>query len=178
MEVIQQVLVVGIRVNGFDMSLFNSEILLDYRKYRNRCVGGTGCRRKDFFVDNVVFILIYTIYNVGNIALSGCGKQYLINTFGFKVTRQTFSVSENTCVVEGAARFAKVMKLAATIADKLKLGAVDNNMVTTDSAYILTRFIGDGSYYWGVFVRRDATLGSIHMLMKEYAEPLWRAVPR
>ena len=79
---------------------------------------------------------------------------------------------------EGSARFAKVMKLAATIADKLKLGDVDNNMVTTDSAYILTRFIGDGSFYWGVAVTRDATLGSIHMLMKEYADQLWRAVPR
>jgi len=79
---------------------------------------------------------------------------------------------------EGAARFAKIMKLAAEIADKLKLGAVDNNLVTTDRAYFLTRFIGDGSYYWGIAVSREATLGAVNMVMDEYADQLWKAIPR
>lgn len=79
---------------------------------------------------------------------------------------------------EGAARFAKIMKLAAEIAEKLKLGEVEDNLVTTDSAYFLTRFIGDGSYYWGVAVSREATLGAVNMVMNEYADQLWKAIPR
>jgi hypothetical protein len=38
------------------------------------------------------------------------------------------------------------------------MGKVDDNLTTTDKAYIIARFIGDGSYYWVVTVTRNATL--------------------
>ncbi|MBN1180457.1 MAG: hypothetical protein JXD18_14700 [Anaerolineae bacterium] len=76
-----------------------------------------------------------------------------------------------------AARFAMVVKLSTRVADKVKMGAVEDNLVTTDQAYILTRLLGDGSYYWGVAVTKDATLGVLRMLMNDYADRLWAAIP-
>jgi predicted regulator of Ras-like GTPase activity (Roadblock/LC7/MglB family) len=77
-----------------------------------------------------------------------------------------------------SARFAMVMKLAAKVADKIEMGEVDDTLTTTDQAYVLTRFLGDTSYYWGVAVTREATLGVVRMLMNEYADQLWDAIPR
>jgi len=79
---------------------------------------------------------------------------------------------------EASARFAVVMKLAAKASDKIGMGAVDDNLVTTDKAYIIARFLGNGSYYWGVAVTRNATLGTVRMMMNEYADQIWDAIPR
>lgn len=79
---------------------------------------------------------------------------------------------------QSSARFAMVMKLAGSVSQKIGVGAVDDNLVTTDRAYILSRFIGNGSYYWGLAVTRNATLGAVRMLMHEYADAMWDAIPR
>ena len=76
-----------------------------------------------------------------------------------------------------AARFAMVMKLSARVSEKIKLGEVEDDLVTTDQVYVLSRFLGDGSYYWGVAVTKEATLGVVRMLMNEYADQLWAAIP-
>jgi len=77
-----------------------------------------------------------------------------------------------------SARFAMVMKLAANVASKIGMGTVEDSLVTTDQAYIITRFLGDGSYFWGLAVTRNATLGMVRTLMNEYADQLWKAIPR
>jgi predicted regulator of Ras-like GTPase activity (Roadblock/LC7/MglB family) len=78
---------------------------------------------------------------------------------------------------DASARFAEVMKLAVKISKKIDLGSVDDNLVTTDKNYIITRFLGDGSYYWIVVVTTDGTLGTIRMLMNEYSAQIWDAIP-
>jgi len=77
-----------------------------------------------------------------------------------------------------SARFAMVMKLAANVSSKIGVVAVEDSLVTTDQAYIITRFLGDGSYYWGLAVTRNATLGMVRTLMNEYADQIWKAVPK
>jgi predicted regulator of Ras-like GTPase activity (Roadblock/LC7/MglB family) len=77
-----------------------------------------------------------------------------------------------------SARFAMIMKLASKVTDKLGLGAVEDNLATTAQVMVLSRFLGNGSYYWSVTVTRDATLGSVRMLMNEIAPQLWDAIPR
>jgi predicted regulator of Ras-like GTPase activity (Roadblock/LC7/MglB family) len=77
-----------------------------------------------------------------------------------------------------SARFAMIMRLAERVADRTKMGAVDDSLVTATNSYIISRFIGDGSYYWGLAVSRNAVLGMVRMLMDEYADQLWAAVPR
>lgn len=77
-----------------------------------------------------------------------------------------------------SARFAMVMKLASKVSDKLELGAVEDNLATTDKVMMISRFLGDGSYYWGLGVTSDATLGTVRMMMNEFAPQLWDAIPR
>lgn len=88
------------------------------------------------------------------------------------------SVDPNFDGTEASARFAMVMKLAEKVSEKIGVGAVEDNLATTDKAYIIARFIGNGSYYWGVAVARNATLGAVRMMMNEYADQLWDAIPR
>jgi predicted regulator of Ras-like GTPase activity (Roadblock/LC7/MglB family) len=77
-----------------------------------------------------------------------------------------------------AARFAMVMKLASKVAEKLNIGAIEDTLASTDTMLILTRQLGDGSYFWQMTVPRDATLGTVRMIMNEYADKLWDAIPR
>ncbi len=75
------------------------------------------------------------------------------------------------------ARSALVMKLASKVSDKLELGEVEDALATTDKFLMLTRFLGDGAYYWQLVVPREATLGSVRLVMNEYAPQLWDAIP-
>lgn len=78
---------------------------------------------------------------------------------------------------DAVARFAEVMKLALKISKKLEIGKLDENLVTSDKGYIISRFLGDGSYYWMVAMTSNATLGTIRMLMNEYSGQVWDAIP-
>jgi predicted regulator of Ras-like GTPase activity (Roadblock/LC7/MglB family) len=77
-----------------------------------------------------------------------------------------------------SALFTAVMSLANKVSTKLNLGGVEDDLATTDHAFILARLIGDGSYYWGVAVAKSATLGVVRIRMNEYAPKLWEAIPR
>jgi predicted regulator of Ras-like GTPase activity (Roadblock/LC7/MglB family) len=88
------------------------------------------------------------------------------------------SINPDFDSTEASARFAMVMKLAAQVSNKIGIGAVDDLLVTTDKTFILTRFVGDGTYYWGLAVSRNAVLGAVRVLMNEYADQLWEAIPR
>lgn len=76
-----------------------------------------------------------------------------------------------------SARLAMVMKLSTKVSDKMSMGTVEDNLITTEKTFILVRFLGDGSYYWRISVTKDATLGIIRILMTEYAEELWDSIP-
>ena len=78
---------------------------------------------------------------------------------------------------EISARFAEVMKLAIKISGKIDIGKVDDNLVTTDKTYILSRFLGGSDYFWIVVVPSSATLGTVRMLMNEYAPQIAEAIP-
>lgn len=77
-----------------------------------------------------------------------------------------------------SARFAMVTKLAGKVAEKLNMGSLEDTLASTDRMLILTRQLGDGSYFWQMAVPRDATLGTVRMVMNEYAPQIWDAIPR
>lgn len=79
---------------------------------------------------------------------------------------------------EASARLAIVMKLATKVSARIKMGQVEDTLITTDKAFIITRFLGDGSYYWSLTVTDTATLGMIRLIMKDYANQIWDAIPR
>ncbi len=87
------------------------------------------------------------------------------------------SIDPNFDAAEASARFTTVMKVAAKVSAKIGMGKVDDNLVTTNKTYIISRFLGNGSFYWVVVVTRNATLGTVRMLMKEYEGQLWDAIP-
>ena len=88
------------------------------------------------------------------------------------------SLSPNFDANKVAARMAMVMSLAAKSGGKMGMGEVDHNLITTDQAYIISRFIGDGSYYWIIAITRDSVLGMVYMIMEDFADRLWEAIPR
>ena len=87
------------------------------------------------------------------------------------------SASPNFDSTAACARLAMVMKLSSKVSDKLALGGVQENMATTDASILLARYLGDGSYFWMMAIPKDATLGSVRMVMNEYADQLWDAIP-
>ncbi|MCI0512497.1 hypothetical protein L0128_04740 [candidate division KSB1 bacterium] len=76
------------------------------------------------------------------------------------------------------AQFALILKLvsksSAQLNDKLEEG-----LATTDDVYLITRFLGDGSYYLGLAAdKRNASLGNIRLIVKQYSGRLWQLIPR
>jgi predicted regulator of Ras-like GTPase activity (Roadblock/LC7/MglB family) len=94
------------------------------------------------------------------------------------------SISNNAAIeidffaAEGAARMAMIAKLADKVSAKLGIGKMEDDLVTIDQGYLILRNLGDGSYFWVLAVPRTATLGTVRMLMAEYAPKLWDAIPR
>lgn len=87
------------------------------------------------------------------------------------------SVDPNFSASDTAARFAEIMKLGVKVSNKIDIGKIDDNLVTTNKNYIISRFLGDGSYYWVVVVTLNATLGTLRMLMNEFAPQMWDSIP-
>jgi len=99
----------------------------------------------------------------------------VVGVDGFSIASTSMRPDVDFSVV--AARMAMVMKLSSKVSAKMGMGAVEDNLVTTDKAFVLARFIGDGSYYWRMSVTKDAILGVVRMLMNEYADQLWNSIP-
>jgi predicted regulator of Ras-like GTPase activity (Roadblock/LC7/MglB family) len=93
------------------------------------------------------------------------------------VKKEVEELSTDFDSTDSSARFAAVMKLSASVSKKMNMGYVDDNLITTDKTYILSRFLGDDTYFWVLAVTRDATLGTIRMLMNEFEPQLWDAIP-
>jgi predicted regulator of Ras-like GTPase activity (Roadblock/LC7/MglB family) len=90
-----------------------------------------------------------------------------------------YSANPNFNTEMASAQFALVMKMVQKTTGRLKAGEVEDNLVTTDNAYILTRFLGDNTYYLSIAVDKTAaSLGNVRLMAREYAEPLWNAIPR
>ena len=76
-----------------------------------------------------------------------------------------------------SAHFTMVMKLATKVSKNMDLGTVNENLVSTDSSLVFSRFLGDGSIYWLLATSKDATLGIVRTLMDEYELRIWGALP-
>jgi hypothetical protein len=42
---------------------------------------------------------------------------------------------------------------------------------------MISRFLGDGSYYWVITVTPDSVLGQVRQVMNEYSNQLWKEIP-
>ena len=105
------------------------------------------------------------------IQLSVCGPD------GMAIASET-TIPDATLAEMMTGRAVMAQQTAKRVTDKINLGAFEESISTTDKAYILTKFLGDGSYSVLVSFTRKATLGTVRMLIEEYAPKLWDAIPR
>ena len=98
----------------------------------------------------------------------------IAGTDGLTIAGAKF-VDINTDAV--AARYSLLAKLAEKVSDKLNLGEVEDNLLTVNNAYSLLYMLGDGSYFAFLGFTQDAPIGVFRMVMKEYSDKLWNAIP-
>lgn len=77
------------------------------------------------------------------------------------------------------AQLSLVMKLVQKTSNQLGGDEVEDNLVTTNGNYYLTRFLGDGSYWLGVAVDKNAaSLGNVRLTVRQYADSFWKGIPK
>jgi predicted regulator of Ras-like GTPase activity (Roadblock/LC7/MglB family) len=77
------------------------------------------------------------------------------------------------------AQLTLLIKLVQTSIGKLDAGEIEDNLLTTGSAYLMTRFLGDTGYFVGIMAdRNDANLGNMRLYSRIYAERLAEAMPQ
>ncbi|XCN71547.1 MAG: response regulator [Candidatus Electrothrix aestuarii] len=75
-----------------------------------------------------------------------------------------------------SAKFAMVMKLVEKSVDSLQgMGDFEENLVQSQNAWILTRFITP-QYYVGIAVSRDGTLGNVRLVAQRYLDQLRKSL--
>lgn len=90
-----------------------------------------------------------------------------------------YTTDPNFDVEIADAQFAVVMQVVQKTAKQLANDTVEDNLLTTQNAFMLTRFIGDGSMYLGIAVdRKSGNLGTIRLIARNFADVLWDAVPK
>src|SRR5690554_606931 len=96
--VIDQVLVVGVRVNGFNVTVLNAVFVIDRLQHRGDGVGGAGRGRQDLvFVGDPV--IVDSINNVLDIAFARRCQDHPADTFGLQVQAQASFVTPDTGVI-------------------------------------------------------------------------------
>ncbi len=107
----------------------------------------------------------------------GADLQYIeiVGSDGLSIADAHF-VNIDTSAV--AARFTMVAKLAAKVADKLNLGEIEDDLISTSAGMILINELGDGSYVALLGLSNDAPLGVARMVIHDYDAQLWDAIPR
>jgi DNA-binding response OmpR family regulator/predicted regulator of Ras-like GTPase activity (Roadblock/LC7/MglB family) len=89
------------------------------------------------------------------------------------------STNRDFDVETAAAQFALVMKLVQKSAAQIGSDDVEDNLVTSKDRYILTRSLGDGSYFLATAVDKEAaSLGNVRLVTRMFGLGLWDAIPR
>jgi len=73
---------------------------------------------------------------------------------------------------------AMLLKLVSGSTDKLGAGNLEDNLTTTENAYILMRFLPGKQYFLGISTeRKTANLGNMRLMSKMFVERLAKAMP-
>ncbi|MCI5131912.1 MAG: response regulator [Candidatus Electrothrix sp. EH2] len=99
-----------------------------------------------------------------------------IQVTGMDVVTIALHNPTGTDVEAFSAKFAMVMKLVEKSVDSLKgMGDFEENLVQSQNAWILTRFITP-QYYVGIAVSRDGTLGNVRLVAQRYLDQLRKSL--
>src|SRR5690606_26305510 len=97
--VVDQVLVVGVGVYGFDVAVLDAELLVDHVQRRRDRVGGAARRGNDL-VFRGDLVIVDAEHDVLQIALAGRSQDDLGNARALEVFRQAFAVAPLAGVVD------------------------------------------------------------------------------
>lgn len=90
-----------------------------------------------------------------------------------------YSRSSKTNVEAINAQMALYVKLIDTTVQKLGVGAIEDDLLTTDNAFLLIRFLENKGYILGIAAdRKVVSLGNLRLMSRLYAERLSKALPR
>src|SRR5699024_3258751 len=94
---VDQVLVVGVGVDGFDVTMVDAVLIIDDFQHRGDRIGGTGCGRQNrVFRGDVV--RVDTVNNILQVPFTGCGQNDLGGALGLQVLTAAFFVAPYTGV--------------------------------------------------------------------------------
>lgn len=100
----------------------------------------------------------------------------IVGTDGLSISDLNLTSTADTSSI--SARWGLAAKLTIKVADKLNLGEVEDDLITIDSRYAMMHMLGDGSYFVVLGFKKEAPLGVVRMILRDYSEQLWDAVPR
>ena len=71
-----------------------------------------------------------------------------------------------------------LLKLVSNSSDKIGAGQLEDNLVTTEKAYVLMRYLPGNQYYLVLMAfKKSGNLGNMRLLSKLYTERLNKAMP-
>jgi predicted regulator of Ras-like GTPase activity (Roadblock/LC7/MglB family) len=77
-----------------------------------------------------------------------------------------------------SAQLSILFRLVKISVEKMDAGAIEDNLTTTDDAYILMRFLPGTKYYLSIAAyRKTANLGNMRLISKIFSERLAKAMP-
>ncbi|MBA4383468.1 MAG: hypothetical protein C0410_01910 [Anaerolinea sp.] len=77
-----------------------------------------------------------------------------------------------------SAQMAMLLKLVNGSTEKLGAGNLEDNLTTTEKAYILMRYLPGKQYFLGISAeRKSGNLGNMRLMSKMYTEKLAKAMP-
>jgi predicted regulator of Ras-like GTPase activity (Roadblock/LC7/MglB family) len=77
-----------------------------------------------------------------------------------------------------SAQMAMLLKLVSTSAGKVGAGNLEDNLTTTEKAFILMRFLPGKQYFLGISAeRKSGNLGNMRLMSKIYTERFVKAMP-
>ncbi len=109
--------------------------------------------------------------------VTGYAACALVGLDGINIASHTINKAMDPDAI--SAQLTMLLKLVDTSVAKLGAGVIEDNLTTTENAYILMRFLPGKQYYLGMAAnRKTGNLGNMRLISKMYAERLGKAMPR
>lgn len=109
--------------------------------------------------------------------ISGYISSAVVGMDGLNLADHSKSAKSNPETI--GAQMALLVRLVDTSTGKMGAGTVEDNLLTTDNAHILLRFLPGKNYFLGVTIDRKAgNLGNLRLMSKLYTDRIAKAMPR
>jgi predicted regulator of Ras-like GTPase activity (Roadblock/LC7/MglB family) len=100
----------------------------------------------------------------------------LVDLDGLNIASNTVSSSLDPENI--SAQLSMLFRLVEVSVEKMDVGVIEDNLTTTDDAYILMRFLPGKQYYLSIAAnRKTGNLGNMRLISKIFAERLAKAMP-